>query len=170
MNLITICTLLPIIIYGASTDSDIQIEQQSYSYMDSSYVLYNVTEYSILNYSDNESYVTFVCSNSGGDNLENMIVRYFCSPSKSFNLMTLLTDNVVIDEFIPIIGETFLKEVKPGTMFKYTMLEKVLSQNSNLSDTYILIVNKVFIESMLNVSLFDKYFFNKDELIIFRET
>lgn len=166
MNLITICTLLPIIILGDSTDSDIQVEHQLYSYMDSISVLYNVTEYNIINNSDNKSYVTFICSDSGESNLENMIVRYFCSPCKGFNLMTLLTDNVVIDEFIPIVGMTFLKEVIPDSNFKYTIIEKVLVKDSTHSDLCIIVVEKGYIENLLKVTLIDKFFFKKDELII----
>lgn len=166
MNLITICFLLPIIFFGDETASDVQIEHHSYQYTDSSYVLYNVTEHIISNNSSNKSYVTFICSDFEETNPENVIIRYFCSPSKSFNLMTLLTDNVVINEFIPTIGKTFLKEVKPGNDFKYTMLEKLLVKDSMHSDMCIIVVEKEYIETLLKVSLIDKFFFKNDELII----
>lgn len=166
MNLISIYTLLQIIIIGASSESDIHVEHDIYSYMDSSYISHNVTEYAIFNASDSKSYVTFFCQKSSENDFDKMIIRYFCAPKQSFNLMSLLTDNIVSDEFVPIIGATFLKEITPEDEFKYIMHENVLVNNSLYSDQCIIVVEKTYLEELLKVSLIDKLFFKNDTIVI----
>lgn len=166
MNLITICTLLPVILVGVFSESDIQVKHDEYSYMNSSYDLQNVTEYTIINESDSTSYLTFICQDSNESNLEKMIIRYFCAPNKSLNIMTLLTDNIVSDKFIPIIGETFLKEITPRTEFKYIMYENAPVKNSTDLNLCVFVVDKAYIEKILKISITDKYLYKNDALII----
>ena len=80
--------------------------------------------------------------------------------------MSLLTDNIVSDEFVPIIGATFLKEITPEDEFKYIMHENVLVNNSLYSDQCIIVVEKTYLEELLKVSLIDKLFFKNDTIVI----
>ena len=56
-----------------------------------------------------------------------LAIRYMFKPFGDFNLCVLLTDNVAFPEkFIPVIGKTFLKRIKPGDSFFYIVDKRVI--------------------------------------------
>lgn len=169
MNLITvICTLFPVLVFGGNSESDVRVKHEEYSYQDSSYDIYTLSSYTILNDSDDASYVTFVYSHEEC-NLEETIMRYFLSFHNDFSLMTLLTDNGVQQEMAPIIGKTFLKEITPKSEFKYTIVETEKVQDTIDSHLCIFIVDKVYIEDLLKVNLAGNVLFQKDEVVILQD-
>lgn len=168
MNLITLCALLPIIVWGGNSESDIRVQYDSYSYQDSSYDTYTITEYLISNDSYKMSYITFICPYYEGCDIEKTIMRYFYSSHKDFNLMTLLTDNVVLQGSTPIIGKTFLQEISPKGVFGYKVVELSKKHDASNSDMCIFVVDRKHLENMLEVNLTDDLFFKKDEIVIFQ--
>lgn len=160
------CILLPILIFGNNSESDILVKYDEYSYRDSSCNLYTITEYIINNDSEDNTYVTFVYPYEAGQDLEKTIKRYFLSHHKDFNLMTILTDNIVLNDFVPIIGKTFLKDINPNEEFKYIEVESAEKQYIEDSNRCIFVVEKNYIENLLNLSFIDDIFFQKDELVI----
>lgn len=80
-----------------------------------------------LNNTSTEDYYTWVDFNSSFTTREKAgIIRYFFSRHGDFSLGSLLHDNVVFKEkFIPVIGETFLKRIKPNESFRYIVSKQI---------------------------------------------
>lgn len=78
-------------------------------------------EYRIENKS-HEDYLTWVNFDCQNDDLDvnGQVRSYFKVPRTDFSLEGLLFDNVQFsDDFIPVLGKTFLKRVEPESAFSY---------------------------------------------------
>lgn len=165
--MLVICILLSLFVCDDNPKSPICIEKDEYVYMDYSHRIYKVREYSIVNKSNDTPYITFIKLGDNNTNSDNVILRYFNSSHGEFNLMTLLTDNVVLVEFMPIIGETFLKEISPNSEFKYIVVEQLHDNNKlTVSDEDIFVFKKTYVEELIKIDLDDHILFPDDEIVM----
>lgn len=166
--MLAICIFLSLLIFNANSESSICIEKEEYSYMDSSHNMYKVREYTIVNTSNDTPYVTFIKHDDVGIGSDLMISRYFNSHHGEFNLMAMLTDNVVLVDFVPIVGETFLKEIGPNSEFKYIMVEVFHDHygNNTISDEDIFVFKKSYIEEVIQADLNEGIFYPGDEIVV----
>ena len=108
---------------GGFTPPEIELsysEQRYYvgEYQESTYTV--VREYTIQNNSSEKVY-TWLDYNypSYKDDPGKAVRRYFFSLHGDFCFSNLFFDNVVLEEFLPIVGVFFLKIIEPGESFHY---------------------------------------------------
>ena len=165
MNVI-IYSLFPIFILGATSGSCILVNHEEYSIIDHASQLHNITEHIIFNDSEDISYITFICQYSENCDIQQTIIRYFLSTDNDFSLLTLLTDNVTFQEYIPIVGKTFLKEIMPKTKFKYTCIDFQQTKKAENDGMGIFVVEKKYLENLLNTKIINDILFQNEEIII----
>ena len=107
------------------SDHAFNIEDHYFSYYDSfNEKQYDIKEY-ILNNNSNEDYYTWIDYDRDYAGVDTQgIMYYFLSFHGDFNLISLLTDNVVFYDYMSILGKVFLRRIEPGDSFRYVLINR----------------------------------------------
>ena len=111
--------LVLILLSCCSTSKRCVIEHRSIEYHNlQSNKTITYVEYSITNHTK-EVYYTWIDFSYSSNDIIIAAKKYFYSYIGDFNLAALLFDNVNVPDFTPLLGISFLKEIKPGDSFYY---------------------------------------------------
>jgi hypothetical protein len=156
-------TLTLCLSYCSKSDKDIHKDRTEYCYVSSDSLEYRVITYEIKNESK-EPYITFLYYKPVR-NSSQAIWRFFVQPIGEFNLLSMLTDNVVIREDPQTVIETnFMKIINPNESFKY-----IIHIPSNIDGDigkYIYIEKKSVAEQMLMVTIPDFISYIPQQIVI----
>lgn len=152
MSLMMICQL--------HMAKDIEVQVESYSYIDdSTRTKITLVEYRIKNQS-NEPYFTWIDFDNHN---EKRIHRYFFEPHNDFNLAALMTDNVVRDSNEIILGRTFIKRLGPQESFKYIV---VCREKTDDFSKYIVVEEASLVNKIIGFDVPEAFEYNKSELVV----
>lgn len=148
--------------YGKNRE-EIHKDRTEYCYSDSDSIEYRVITYEIKNKSK-EPYLTFLYYKPV-NNSSQAIWRFFVQPIGETNILSMLTDNVVIsDDFHTLIEPNFLKIIAPNDSFKYII--KGPSNKDIDIGQYIYVEKKSIAEQILMITIPDTISYGSEEILV----
>ena len=114
---------------GQLCTTDPTILRREYGYYDRDSSRVWINEYIIENTTSEVvySWVDYNADNKIGNTLA--IKRFFYNPHGGISIITLLTDSIIIDDYQPIVGATFLTKIPPGDAFTYIIINNKTFDN-----------------------------------------
>lgn len=148
------------------------INESSYSYID--YLTnkpFIVKSYTIINNS-REPWLTWIDYDHQKKDIGNRdraILRYFIRHHGDFNLMSLMTDDLVdYDNENPLIGRFFLAQINPTESFTYTFLfPNSISEISAIKQENIIVERRNKVVDIIGIPIKQEYLFNHNNIVLY---
>lgn len=170
-NRLLLFTLLSFCCYCCQSEGNtgIVIEHDYYSYVD----FYSKDTVFVVNYQINNNseihYLTWIDYNNlleiNDEGKEKKIIRYFIRREGDFSFLDIMTGDILgFDSNIPEVGCFFLVIINPGESFKYSFIVPKFEEINDF-DKWIIIEKKEKVEQLLGLTITERYFYNKQEIV-----